>query len=516
MKKKKIVIVGGGSAGWMTAAGLSQFLPKMQFEITQIESNMIGTVGVGEATIPHIRQFNQMLGIDENEFMRATGATYKLAIQFTGWGSKDSSYMHPFGHSGHDINGINFHHYWLHLQQQQGLKLAEFDQYSIAVVAAQKKKFQYQQQNQNALLDDYSYAFHLDATLYAKYLKSYSIKRGVRTIEGKVTVVNLADDSGDIQSVQLESGQKIEGDLFIDCSGFRGLLIEEALKTGYQDWTHWLPCNKALAVASEKTIDPPPYTRSAAKKVGWQWRVPVQHRTGNGLVFCGDYLSDDEAHAILLDGLEEPALSDPRLLRFTTGKRNKSWSKNCIAIGLSAGFLEPLESTSLYLTQIAIQKLIEFFPADKINDVERNAFNRHLDTEYERVRDFLILHYKLNRRNDSEFWRYCQNMPIPDSLQQQMTLFQHSAHISTYRQGLFMPASWLAVYLGQDSLPLHYDPRVLTYPVEKLQYYLNKMAEQVSQTASEMQNHNIAIQNIQRIGFSAYPNAALSLYGGRI
>lgn len=515
MKKKKVLIVGGGSAGWMTAAGLACFLPAKRFEIIQIESTTIGTVGVGEATIPHIRQFNQMLDIDENEFMRATGATYKLAIQFTGWGHKESCYMHPFGRSGHDINGINFHHFWLHLQQKKQNKLPTFEQFSIAVLAAQKHKFQYQKQDQNPLLSDYSYAFHLDATLYAQYLKSYSLKRGVVSIEGKVTKVNLAADSGDIQSVSLGSGQQISADLFIDCSGFRGVLIEEALKTGYQDWSHWLPCDKALAVASEKTTNPPPYTRSAAKKVGWQWRVPVQHRTGNGLVFCGDYLSDDEAHSILLDGLEEPALAEPRLLRFKTGKRHKSWHKNCVAIGLSAGFLEPLESTSLYLTQIAIQKLIEFFPTDQISDVERDAFNQHLNTEYERVRDFLILHYKLNQRNDSEFWRYCQNMPVPDPLQQKMTLFKQSAHIPAYRQGLFMPASWLAVYLGQGELPKQYDPRVLAYPADKLIQYLQQLAEHVARTADGMQNHNMAIQQTFQAGMSAYPQAALSLYGDR-
>ncbi|WP_438862957.1 tryptophan halogenase family protein [Neptunicella sp.] len=513
MEKTKVVIVGGGSAGWMTAAGLACFLPTQQFEIIQIESSMIGTVGVGEATIPHIRQFNQMLGIDENEFMRATGATYKLAIQFEGWGTPQSCYMHPFGRSGHDINGINFHHFWLHLQQQGNIP--EFDQFSIAVVAALKHKFQYQQQDKNPLLADYSYAFHLDATLYAQYLKSYSLKRGVMAIEGKVNQVNLAPESGDIQSVQLESGQIICGDLFIDCSGFRGVLIEQALKTGYQDWTHWLPCDKALAVASQKAINPPPYTRSAAKKVGWQWRVPVQHRTGNGLVFCSEYLSDDEAHTILLDGLEEPALAEPRMLRFTTGKRNQSWHKNCVAIGLSAGFLEPLESTSLYLTQIAIQKLIEYFPVDQACEVERNAFNQHLDTEYERVRDFLILHYKLNQREDSEFWRYCQNMPIPDSLQQQMTLFKQSAHISLYRQGLFMPASWLSVYLGQGWLPQQYDPRVLAYPTDKLQRYVRQLAEQIDKTAQGMQSHNVAIEQTRRTEFNGYPKAPLSLYGGR-
>lgn len=517
MTRQRIVILGGGSSGWMTAASLSCFLNPQQYHLTLIESELIGTVGVGEATLPHLRSFNQLLGIDENEFMRKTGATYKLAIQFPGWGQKDNSYFHPFGLSGHDIQGIDFHHYWLHLKQQG--KALPFDHYSIAVEAAKQQKFAYPSNRESDIQADYGYAFHLDATLYAKYLRDYAEKRGVSRIEGKVVGVTLHQATtpnqqcGDIASLLLASGQVIEGDLFIDCSGFRGVLIEQCLKTGYDNWTHWLPCDRAIAVPTERIDHPPPFTRAAAKSAGWQWRIPLQHRTGNGIVYCSAYLDDSQAETLLLQDIEEPTTAGLNKLRFTTGKRKATWQRNCVAIGLSAGFLEPLESTSLYLVQIAIQKLLEHFPTTQINAIERDNYNRQMDNEYLRVRDFIILHYKANQRDDSEFWLGCQHMQVPDSLAEQMDLFRQTGRLSAYRQGLFLPASWLAVYLGQGIVPAQYDVRVEKLPLAALEKHLKQYRQAIQQAVSQMPSHSHSIVKSQSMAQGAYPAAPQSLYG---
>lgn len=517
MSRQKIVILGGGSAGWMTAASFARFLNSSQFSITLIESELIGTVGVGEATLPHLRSFNELLGIDENEFMRETGATYKLGIQFPGWGQKDNSYFHPFGLSGQDISGIDFHHYWLKLAKQG--KAQPFDHYSIAVEAARQEKFQYPSADLNHISSDYGYAFHLDATLYAQYLRQFAEQAGINRIEGKVQQVTLHQHSGgtakagDIASLTLESGQVIEGDLFIDCSGFRGVLIEQALQSGYEDWTHWLPCDRAIAVPTQKIDNPPPYTRAAAKSAGWQWRVPLQHRTGNGIVYCSSYMTDQEAEQILMSDIEEQPTSSVNQLSFTTGKRIQTWKRNCIAIGLSAGFLEPLESTSLYLIQIAIQKLLEFFPTKSVDDVERDCYNRQMDNEYLRVRDFIILHYKVNQRQDSEFWRYCQNMSVPDSLAEQMALFNEGARIIEYRQGLFLPASWLAVYLGQGVVPQNYDRRVDSISTEQLAVHFQTYRQTILDTVANMPSHASSIVETSKLQSGRYPAAPQSLYG---
>lgn len=513
MTLKKIVILGGGTAGWMTAAALSRYLPAKGISLEVVESEAIGTVGVGEATIPHLRQFNQMLGIDENEFMRITGATYKLGIELTGWGAVNSSYIHPFGGCGHDIAGIDFHHYWLRLKAE-GL-VGSFDDYSMAVQAAKHNKFQYPSDDPDSLYSDYGYAFHIDATLYANFLKTYALARGVVRSEGKVINVRSSENDGGIEALLLESGHCVEGDLFIDCSGFRGLLIEDTLKTGYESWQHWLPCDRAFAVPSEKMASPPPYTRAAAKQVGWQWRIPLQHRTGNGYVYASEFISDEEAEAVLLAGLEEPATAEPRQLRFVAGKRKKSWNNNCVAVGLSAGFLEPLESTSIYLIQVAIQKFLEFFPADLDCSAERDMFNRHMDIEYERVRDFLILHYKATTRRDSGFWNYCREMAVPSPLQEKIALFMESGRTALYRKGLFMPASWLAVYFGQGVMPEDYDRRVDAPPLEVIRRYVDKYKAEIDLAASKMQTHVDAIQRSQSADSVAYPQASFSLYGIR-
>jgi tryptophan 7-halogenase len=515
--RQQIVILGGGSSGWMTAASLARFLCQQQYQITLIESELIGTVGVGEATLPHLRSFNQLLGIDENEFMRETGATYKLAIQFPGWGHETNSYFHPFGLSGHDINGIDFHQYWLRLRQQN--KALPYDHYSIAVQAAKNLKFSYPSGNPQDIRADYGYAFHLDATLYARYLRNYAEQRGVVRIEGKVANVqrheqdNTSSKSGDIACLVMESGQQITGDLFIDCSGFAGVLIEQTLQTGYENWTHWLPCDRAIAVPTERIENPPPYTRAAAKSAGWQWRIPLQHRTGNGIVYCSSYLEQQQAEDILLRDIEGHPTADLNKLRFTTGKRKATWQRNCVAIGLSAGFLEPLESTSLYLVQIAIQKLLEHFPTSVISDIERDSYNRQMDNEYLRVRDFIILHYKVNRRQDSDFWRYCQNMAIPDSLATQMELFKEGGRICEYRQGLFLPASWLAVYFGQGLLPARYDGRVDLAPLESLERHVSNFHQQLMQVVNDMPAHANSIELTKQMAPGLYPAAPRSLYG---
>ena len=517
MTRQNIVILGGGSAGWMTAASLARFLSPQHYHITLIESELIGTVGVGEATLPHLRSFNKLLGIDENEFMRETGATYKLAIQFPGWGNIQNSYFHPFGLSGHDINGIDFHHYWLRLAKQG--KVEAFDQYSIAVQIASQKKFAYPSDDPADVRADFGYAFHLDATLYAGYLRRYSEQRGVLRIEGKVQQVKLhqhpsnVSQAGDIASLVMESGQVIEGDLFIDCSGFRGVMIEQALHTGYEDWTHWLPCDRAIAVPTERIDNPPSYTRAAAKVAGWQWRIPLQHRTGNGIVYCSSYMDDQQAQDILLSDIEEKPTAGLNKIRFTTGKRKLTWQRNCVAIGLSAGFLEPLESTSLYLIQIAIQKLLEHFPSQQIGDVERDSYNRQMDIEYLRVRDFIILHYKVNQRQDSEFWAYCQHMAVPDSLAEQMALFKEGARISEYRQGLFLPASWLAVYLGQGFRPDSYDSRVDCFDLDKLDTHFKQYQQTLKNAVATMPTHTQSIAASQQLAPGRYPATPQSLYG---
>ncbi|MBC3765430.1 tryptophan halogenase family protein [Neptunicella marina] len=513
MQRFKVVIVGGGSAGWMTAAAMGRFLDPQRFSIQLVESAQIGTVGVGEATIPHIRQFNQMLGIDENQFMQATGATYKLGIQFNGWGSENSSYIHPFGFSGEDIAGVGFHHAWL--KAKKAGQARDFQQYSIACQMALAGKFQYQSEDETSLLSHYSYAFHLDATQYGLFLKQLAQQAGVERIEDKITSVHQ-HSSGDIKSLVLQDGQEINGDFFIDCSGFRSLLVGESLQQPFDNWQHWLPCDSALALATKKMDTIVPYTQASAHTAGWRWRIPLQHRTGNGWVYASDFMSDSSAQQQFSEHLEIHADKAPKKISFVTGKRTNSWVKNCVAIGLSAGFLEPLESTSLYLTQIAIQRLIELFPQNGVTDVERDYFNRTLNNEYLKVRDFLILHYKLNQRQDSDFWRYCADMSIPDSLQQQMDLFKQHACVDNYRQGLFMQPSWLAVYLGQGFYPLTDNSALGKLSSDSINQQLERYYQSVQNAVAKMPAHQHALDaTAQRSEQSTahYPAVGQSLYG---
>jgi tryptophan 7-halogenase len=450
-----VVIVGGGTAGWMTAAALAKVL-KNQCAIRLIESTEIGIIGVGESTVPHIRYFNSVLGLDEADFMRETRATFKLGIEFRHWARIGDAYVHPFGDFGRMLDGVRFHHYWLR-QREQGDPTSIAD-YSFPIVAAKLGRFTHPVEDPGSLLSTFSYAYQFDATLYAPYLRAYAERRGVVRTEGKVVDVRLRSEDGFIESVVLESGERITGDLFIDCSGFRGLLIEQALRTGYDDWTHWLPCDRAVAAPCASVQEPIPYTRATAHEAGWQWRIPLQHRVGNGYVYSSHFISDDDAAATLESHLEGAPLAEPRILRFTTGRRKRAWNRNCVAIGLSGGFLEPLESTSIHLIQMAITYLLELFPDRTFEPADTDEFNRLMDLEFERVRDFLVLHYHAIERDDTPLWRYCRTMRIPDSLQYKMEQFRARAYVVPYKDGLFLEPSWIAVYFGQRIFPRRYDP----------------------------------------------------------
>lgn len=455
---KKVCILGGGTAGWMSAAALSNKYSDLGVSIMLVESEMIGTVGVGEATLPHIRFFNNTLGIDEREFMRRTKATFKLGIEFCDWGQLGDRYIHPFGDYGEEISGIDFHHFWLQLWQK-GHK-NRLDEYSYPIIAAEQGRFQHPEGDNREIGSNFGYAYQFDSSLYAKFLREYAEGKGVSRIEGKVVSAKQNESSGNIESITLETGETIEAELFIDCSGFRGVLIEQELKTGYQDWSQWLPCNRAVAVPCESTGKSVPYTRATARKAGWQWRIPLQHRTGNGHVYWNEYISDDEATHQLMSTLEGQATAEPKQLFFKTGKRNQLWNKNVVSIGLSGGFLEPLESTSIHLIQEGITHLIELFPDLGFSRFDQNEYNRRMDLNFERVRDFLLLHYIATQRDDSEMWRYFRNMTLPDSLQEKLNAWTKRGYVLRYEHGVFLQPSWVAVYIGQNIVPERFDPRI--------------------------------------------------------
>ncbi len=489
---QSVVIVGGGTAGWMTAAALSTLLARANLNIRLIESEEIGTVGVGEATIPHIRSFNQRLGLDEAAFMVRTQATFKLGIEFRDWARLGDSYIHPFGAYGRSIDRVGFHHHWLRLRRAGAA--ADIHDYSLPVEAARKSRFQRPETDPRSLLSTFSYAFQFDAGLYAAYLREHAEARGVVRREGRVADVELDPENGHLRSVVMQDGERIEGDLFIDCSGFRGLLIEGALGAGYEDWTRWLPCDRAVAVPCDTVEPSTPYTRATALEAGWSWRIPLQHRVGNGYVYSSAFLSDEAATQRVMGRLEGPARAEPRLLRFTTGRRRRQWMRNCVAIGLSSGFLEPLESTSIHLIQAAITNLVELFPDAAMDPADADEFNRIMDLEYDRIRDFLVLHYKATERDDTPFWDHCRTMAVPDSLAEKMALFKERGVVARYRDGLFLEPSWLAVYFGQRIEPRAYDPLSDRTPEPALAGALETLRTAVERQAAAMPTHEAFIK----------------------
>lgn len=482
---KNILIVGGGTAGWMTAAALSNAL-QQDCKITLVESDAIGTIGVGEATIPPIRTFNQSLGIDENDFIRHTQGTFKLGIEFTNWAKLNHRYFHPFGTYGKQFDTVDLHQYW-HQAHSQGIA-SKLDDYCMAWAAAAKGRFSPPVGDPRNVLSTYAYAYHFDAGLYAKYLRRYAEQKGVERIEGMVNDVLLNSDTGFVEGVQLKNGNTLTADLFIDCSGMKALLIEGALKTGFQDWAHWLPCDSAWAAPSKSNEVIKPYTRSTAHSAGWQWKIPLQHRTGNGHVFSSKFMDDDTAKQILLDNIEGELLAEPKLIKYKTGRRNLFWNKNVVSIGLSSGFLEPLESTSIHLIQAGISKLLALFPNKDFNQLTIDEYNHVATNEIENIRDFLILHYCLTERNDSDFWQYCAAMDIPSSLQYKIDQFKTSGRLITREMELFGKASWLAVHIGQLNFPIINDP-LMQYRKTDATTWLNKLKEAMAAAAVNLPTH---------------------------
>ncbi|WKD50461.1 tryptophan halogenase family protein [Microbulbifer spongiae] len=454
---KSIVILGGGSAGWMTAASLIHAAPK-HCKITLVESEEIGTVGVGEATIPPIKQFNQRLGIDENAFLKATKGTFKLGIEFVDWTKKGHSYCHPFGQFGADFDSLPLYHYWLKAKSEGDH--TPLDHYSMAWMLGKENKFDQPLRDPRYMMSTFDYAYHFDAALYAHFLKERAMKQGVKRKEGIVKQVDVNQQTQTINHLVLETGEVITGDFFVDCSGFRGILIEEALYAGYQDWRHYLPVDSAVAVPCEHGGELSPYTRSTAREAGWQWRIPLQHRVGNGYVYCSKFISDESATSTLMESLEGRPLAEPKIIRFKTGRRNQMWKGNCVAIGLSAGFLEPLESTALHLIQTSINRLISLFPVEKNDQLSATEYNRITLAEYDVLRDFIILHYHATQRDDSPLWQKVSSMDIPERLAYKLAQFKHKGHIVYCEDELFKRVNWLAVLVGQEVMPKTYDPIV--------------------------------------------------------
>ncbi len=486
---RSILIVGGGTAGWMTAAALACAVQK-ECTITLVESEDIGTVGVGEATIPPIRIFNETLGISENDFVRATKGSFKLGIEFINWGKQDHRYFHPFGTYGKDFDMVPLHQHWLEAYKRGDAP--ELENLCMAWAAAKAGKFAPPIPDPRNVLSTYDYAYHFDAGLYAKYLRGYSEQRRVARIEGKIASVQQHGETGFVEQVTLEDGRTFAADLYIDCSGFRGLLIEGALQTGYQDWTHWLPCDRAVAMPCAKAGDFTPYTRSTARAAGWQWRIPLQHRTGNGYVYCSSFISDDEVIDTLRANLDGEALADPNRLRFVTGRRNLFWNKNVIAVGLSGGFMEPLESTSIHLIQAGISKLLALFPDRDFDPLVIDEYNRIAINEFERIRDFIILHYKLTTRTDSELWRYCSAMSVPDTVQWKIEHFRRHGRLLARDADLFGPASWLAVHMGQNNVPQGADP-LLAHRGMDSREWLRKLEAAMAAAAGNLPTHQAYI-----------------------
>lgn len=491
-KIRQVLIVGGGTAGWIAAAALAHIYNHADLNIRLVESQEIGTVGVGEATVPHIRYFNARLGLDERDFMKRTRATFKLGNEFRDWGRKGTAYAHPFGAFGESAAGVGFHHHWLRARQK-GLA-SDIGDYSLSVQMMKKARFSLPVSDPQSVLSTFSYAYQFDAYLYAAYLRAYSEARGVVRTEGKVTGVDQHPETGYVTAIQLASGERIEADLFIDCTGFRGLLIEQTLKTGYEDWSHWLPNDRAWAVTCDIRDGHLPLTRNTARESGWQWRIPLQHRLGNGYVHASAFIGEQAALDTLMGNLEAPPLNEPKLLKFVTGKRKKQWHKNVVAIGLSSGFLEPLESTSIHLVQLSVTHLVDMFPDKDFRDEDRDEYNRIMHREYTRVRDFLILHYHATERADSDYWNYCRTMRIPDSLSYEMELFRQRAVVVNYQQRFFLEPSWLAVYFGQGIMPEACDPLTARLSDAELSALMTRTKSRIDQAVEAMPDNRAFLE----------------------
>ncbi|WP_076069820.1 tryptophan halogenase family protein [Sphingomonas montana] len=489
--RTRVVVLGGGTAGWMTAAALVRLLPTA-CTVDLVESAEIGIVGVGEATLPHIRAFVQRLGLDEADFMRATHATFKLGIDFRDFGAIGDSYIHPFGTFGRPLADVGFHHYWLRLAKEG--RAGPIGDYSVAVAAAKGHRFAIPDGPADDLAASFGYAYQFDANLFGPYLRRFAEEHGARRTEGRVQSIDRHPETGDVRAVRLNTGMTIEGDLFVDCSGFRSLLLGDAMAEPWEDWSRWLPCDRAVAMPCASPAGPiEPYTRATAKSAGWQWRIPLQHRVGNGYVYSSAHLDDQAAADALVRSVEGAPLADPRFLKFRAGRRRNSWVGNVVGVGLASGFLEPLESTSIYLAQMAITQLIELFPqragTDGIAAGDRAEYNRMVDMEYDRIRDFLILHYHATRRDDSDFWNHVRTMDIPDTLAEKMDLFRRAGRVAHYSQGLFLEPSWIAVYLGQGIVPQAWDQRADGPALDTLERAVGKLRTQVADTAAAMPDH---------------------------
>ena len=484
---RKIVILGGGTAGWMTAAALAKVNSPPQFSITLVESDDIGIIGVGEATIPTIHWFNRLIDLPEGDLIRETRATYKLGIEFVNWNGDGSRYFHPFGRYGAPQDASMFYHRWIRAKLAEAVP--SHQDFSLSTRAARAGKFAPPSNDPNSIFATLGYAYHFDAGLYAAFLRRRCESKGVRRVEGKVTHVAQDPESGFITSLTTHRDKVIEGDLFIDCSGLRALLIEGTLHTGFDDWSHWLPCDRAQAVPTERIQDPIPYTRSTAHAAGWQWRIPLQHRTGNGIVYSSKFCSDAEAATTLRANLDSPVLADPRLIRFLTGRRRKAWNKNVVAIGLASGFLEPLESTSIHLIQSGIAKLLSLFPTRDCHPEVAEQFNRVFDADVESVRDFLILHYHRSTGRSEPMWEYCQHMSVPDSVSYRMTHFEHTGRIVLATDELFKEASWFAVMMGQGLRPTDYNPLLDTISAAENRAHLARIEQQIGAAVETMPLH---------------------------
>jgi tryptophan halogenase len=484
---REIVVVGGGTAGWMAAAALARLLDRRSIAITLVESDEIGTVGVGEATIPPLIAYNNMLGINEDEFLAATQGTFKLGIEFVDWGALGDRYFHPFGDHGQDMRGVAFHQLWL--RERKRRELPAIDDWSMSAVAASLGRYARPGPDARLPFSQLVHAFHFDAGLYARFLRGRAEADGVRRVEGKIVDAALDGQSGNVESVTLADGRRLAGDLFVDCSGFRGLLIEQKLGTGYEEWKNWLPCDRAVAVPSRYPGQPDPFTRCTARASGWQWRIPLQHRMGNGLVYSSDHMSDDDAQALVLANLEGEPLAEPRRLAFVAGRRKRAWNRNVVSLGLSSGFIEPLESTSIHLIQSGIVKLLALFPDRRFDPVERDEYNRQMQDVYEDARDFIILHYKVTRRNDSPFWNRCRTMDVPDSLARKIDLWRAKGRVFRAGRELFGTPSWAAVMLGQGLVPEDHEPTADALDPEMIADAMEKMRLSYARMAEHMPTH---------------------------